>query len=52
MRGALEPLAGIKAIDVIPGRRTVWVAVERGRVAVVDLLATLSRAGEPAAQAR
>jgi copper chaperone CopZ len=48
VRGALEPLAGVSVVDVLPGRKKVFVACDPKRVQAVDLLAALEKAGEHA----
>ncbi len=48
MRGALEPIEGVSDIDVIQGRKAVWVAYEPQKTEPAELLAALDSAGEPA----
>jgi copper chaperone CopZ len=48
VRGALQPIPGVAAIDVVPGRKTVWVAYDPAKVSPEQLLAAVEKAGEPA----
>ncbi|QDU65332.1 hypothetical protein Pla86_03970 [Planctomycetes bacterium Pla86] len=52
MRGALEPLAGVGDIDVLPGRKEFWVAFDPEQVDLATLLSSLEAAGEPAKPAQ
>ena len=48
MRGTLEPLAGVSAVDVTPGRKSVRVAYDPDLVSTAKMLAELEAAGETA----
>ena len=48
MRGALEPLEGVGEVDVVPGRKTFWVAYDPEQVDLDTLLTSLDAAGEGA----
>lgn len=48
MRGALEPLAGVRALDVAPGERAFRVLFDPEQVDTERLLAELEAAGEGA----
>jgi len=48
VRGALEPLDGVTAVAVTPGRKAFAVVYDPERVSLETLLAELESAGEPA----
>ena len=48
MRGALEPLPGTLRVNVRPGRKSVTVAFDAGRISPDEMLAALKKAGEEA----
>ena len=48
MRGALQPLAGVVAVDVEPGNKDFTVAFDPAKVTVTAMLAALTAAREPA----
>ena len=48
MRGALQPLSGVKAIDVRPGDRDFTVAFDPAKTTIDAMLAALRAAREPA----
>jgi allophanate hydrolase subunit 1 len=50
VRGALQPLAGVRSVDVQPGNRDFSVAFDPAQVTVDALLAALRTAKEPAAR--
>ena len=48
MRGALEPLDGVTAVAVEPGRKAFLVVYDPERVSLETMLAELEQAGEAA----
>jgi hypothetical protein len=52
VRGALQPLPGVRSVDVVPGRKLVTVICEPDRVKPEAILAALEKAREPAVHLR
>jgi hypothetical protein len=48
VRGALQPLPGVLAVDVTPGKQDFTVAYDPAKVDVDRMLAALTTAREPA----
>jgi copper chaperone CopZ len=48
VRGALQPIPGVLAVDVTPGKQDFTVAYDPGKASVDRMLAALKDAREPA----
>jgi copper chaperone CopZ len=48
VRGALEKLPGVSAVDVTPGNKLFTVVCNRKQIDVATMLAALAKAKEPA----
>jgi len=48
VRGALQPIPGVLAVDVTPGKQDFTVAYDPGKASVERMLAALQSAREPA----
>jgi len=48
VRGALEKLPGVSAVDVVPGNKLFSVVCDRKQIDPATILAALAKAKEPA----